>query len=364
MITLGVEEEYLLIDPDTGMPVPRGQQVRALVSSQAGPGAPEVQSELLQAQVEVATPICRTLDDVGGHLLRLRHALAAAAEKAGCRLAACGAAPDAPTVPVPVTNEHRYRELRRNAARLVDEQLVNGMHVHVAVPDRDTAVTVLNRVRPWLPVLVAMAGNSPLWLGTDTGFASWRTVVFGRWPVSGPPPAFDDLQDYEGRIDALLDTGTIYDRGQLYWHARVSERYPTVEIRAADVQLRADEAVLFAGIVRALVATAIREDKDSEPLPATPPELLSAATWLAARRGLSHHLVGLRGSHAAATDVVRDLMRHIRPALEESGDLPQVASLAHRLLREGTGAERQRRALREGGRPALYGLITAQTTAS
>jgi carboxylate-amine ligase len=359
MITVGVEEEYLLLDPVTGVPVPLVQSVCALAGIGSLTERTELQQELSQAQVEVATAVCTDLDEVGGHLLRLRHALGTAARTASCRLAACGAAPMRGGVPVPVTPEARYLALRAQAPRLVDEQLINGMHVHAAVPDRETGVAVLNRIQPWLPLLLAMGANSPLWEGQDTGFASWRTIVFGRWPASGMPPRFADLEDYERRLRALVDSGVVRDTGQVYWQARLSERYPTIEVRCLDVQLRAADAVMFAGIVRALVATAIREEKAGLPLPPYLPEMSRAAEWHAARYGLSGALLDAQGQPSRAGDLVYRLMEHITPALEEAGDAREVGSLVHRLFREGTPADRQRRALAEGGLPALLGLLQA-----
>ncbi|MFD0345013.1 YbdK family carboxylate-amine ligase [Kitasatospora aburaviensis] len=248
----------MLLDPDSGLPLPHVDAVQEAAGMHPAVHHTELQNELLQAQVEVATPVCRDLAEVGGHLLRLRHALAAAAETADCRLAACGTAPYAPSTPPAIVDAPRYHSIRRNMSRLADEALINGMHVHVAVPDPQTGVEVLNRLRPWLPVLTALSANSPLWYGSDTGYASWRTVVFSRWPISGIPPYFTDAEDYERRIDHLLEARLIRDRGQLYWQARLSAKFPTVELRAMDVQLRADEAVMLAGLVRALVVTAMR----------------------------------------------------------------------------------------------------------
>ncbi|PKV83581.1 glutamate--cysteine ligase [Streptomyces sp. TLI_146] len=361
MITFGVEEEYLLLDPATGHPVPRAEEVRAAAGLGPTVEAREVQSELLQAQVEVATPVCVALEEAGGHLLRLRHAVGAAAEELGCRLAAVAAAPVTGAAPMPVTDRPRYLAMQTSAGQLVDEQLINGMHVHVGVPDREVGVAVLNRIRVWLPTLLALSVNSPLWDGRETGFASWRTLVFSRWPVSGPPPRFADLDDYESRAKALMAAGAVLDSGQLYWHARLSERYPTVEVRCPDVQLRADDAVMLAGIVRALVATAIREQKDGKPAPECPDELLHAATWRAARDGLTGMLVDPAGQLRACGDILSDLTLHIGPALEANGDTREVNSLLHRLLRQGTGADRQLQAFAEGGIPAALDLITSQS---
>ncbi|MEU9088014.1 glutamate--cysteine ligase [Streptomyces sp. NPDC048357] len=363
MITVGVEEEYLLVDPATGLPVPHGAAVRVAAGLDPVSAGDQVQAELLQAQVEVATPVCTDLGEIGGHLLRLRHAVGSAAEASGCKAALTGTAPVKGITPVPVTPVSRYLAMRNHAPRLVDEQLITGMHVHVGIPDRAQGVDVLNRIRVWLPTVLAMSANSPLWEGRDTGFASWRTVVFGRWPVSGPTPVFRDDADYDLRAAELVESGVIADIGQLYWHARLSEKYPTVEIRCADVQLRADDAVMFAGIVRALVATALRDAADGVPAPSCAQEMLQAATWQAARQGVAGPLVGPDGARLEARAAVALLVRHILPALEEAGDVREVTSLVHRLLREGTAAERQRKALRDGGLPALIDLITTQSTA-
>ncbi|MGW7332315.1 carboxylate-amine ligase [Streptomyces sp. NPDC054840] len=359
MITLGVEEEYLLVDPETALPRPWVADVRRIAG--VGPLAEdgEVQDELLQAQIEVATPVCTRLEEVGGHLLRLRHAVASAAEERGCRLLASAAAPVRDSAPVPVTPKPRYRKMEGEARQLVDEQLICGMHVHVAVPDPEAGVAVLNRIRVWLPTLLAMSVNSPLWDGRDTGFASWRTIVFGRWPVSGPPPYFHGYSDYEERVEALVSSGVIADRGQLYWQARLSDHYPTVEIRCLDVQLRADDAVMLAGIVRALVEVALAEESAGAPPAPCPSELLQAANWHAARHGLDGSLVDPQGRRRSSGDVLCMLLRHIGPALEESGDGREVSSLVHRLLRDGTPSAQQRRALAEGGMPALRKLLLA-----
>jgi carboxylate-amine ligase len=360
--TVGVEEEYLLIDRVTGQLAEQAEKVRAAAGLEPFVARREIQSELLQGQIEVATPVCRTLDEVGGHLLRLRHAVAGAAEAHGCRLAACGTPPLRQQVPVAVTRQARYRALQRQAPQLVAEQMVNGMHVHVAVDSRAAGVDVLNRIRPWLPILTAMSANSPLWEGHDTGFASWRTIVFGRWPVGGVPPRFAGEADYDARVRHLLATGVITDTGQLYWQARLSERYPTVEVRCLDVQLRTDEAAMLAGIVRALVGIAVHDAAAGRPVPDWPPELAQISMWQAARHGLSDTLVDAGGMRRRAGDVVCGLLDHIAPALDAAGDTREVTSLVHRLLRQGTGADRQRRALEAGGLDAVTEMIAEETT--
>ncbi|HEV2639861.1 MAG TPA: glutamate--cysteine ligase [Actinocrinis sp.] len=357
MITVGVEEEYLLLDPETGLPVPRSRQVRAAADLAPAAAKDEVTPELLQAQVEVATPVCTGLDEVAGHLTRLRGVVRAAAAAADCRAAACGAAALRGARPVPVTGKTRYLTLATDAAQLVDEQLICGMHVHVAIPDRERGVLVLNRIRPWLAILVALGGNSPLWDGHDTGFSSWRTVVFGRWPVSGLPPEFAGEEDYRRRAQELVDSAVIRDLGQLYWLARLSEKYPTIEVRALDVQLRAEDAVTFAGLARALVTLALSDHWPHATLPAHPPELLAAALWQAARHGLDGDLVDpFTARSRPAADVVATLMTLVEPALKQSGDLDRVNDGVQRLVHEGTAATRQRRAFQDGGVAAAIDL--------
>ncbi|MDY0810634.1 glutamate--cysteine ligase [Kitasatospora purpeofusca] len=366
MVTVGVEEEYLLIDAATGVPVARAEQVRRTADLQPAVEAAEVQRELLQAQLEIATPVCRTLEEVDTHLKRLRRALSVSARVHGCRLAACGAAPFADRLPVPVSDTPRYRAMRAEAPQLTDEQLITGMHVHVGVPDRGAGVAVLNGLRPWLPLIVALSANSPLWHGVDTGFASWRTVVFGRWPVSGVPPVFDGATDYSRRVHSLVETGLIRDVGQLYWQARLSERYPTVEIRSMDVQLRVDEAVMLTGLVRAVAATLLVDHRRHRPLPGPGPaphphpEALAAALWYAARHGCADRLYDpLTGTLDTPPAVVARVLDVLGPALARSGDASRVEPVLRRLLHDGNGAARQRRELRRGGRAALLGLVGA-----
>ncbi|MFD5573636.1 carboxylate-amine ligase [Streptomyces cadmiisoli] len=285
-VTLGVEKEYVLLDAHSGLPVPSAARVQAAADLEAALGSGELDRELLQAQIEVATPICRDLAQVAVHLTRLRRAVRSAAVRGGCVAAASGAAPLASRTVMPVTPTQRYEDMHTEAARLVDEQLICGMHVHVAVPSRSLGAGALARLRPWLPVLVALGANSPFWDAKDTGFASWRTVVFGRWPASGAPPFALDAEQYEQRVEELLITGVIPDRHQLYWHARLSDTYPTLEVRAPDVRITVDYAVTLAGLIRGLVVTGLDETRDGLLPPNPPAGVLTAAGWHA--RNLRH----------------------------------------------------------------------------
>jgi carboxylate-amine ligase len=355
--TVGVEEEYLLLDGE-GLPAARSGEVLTRARDEAR-GDADLQHELLDVQVEVATPVCRELAEVREHLTGLRAGLGRAAVAVGCRLASVGAAPLAAEEDVPVTDKPRYRTMLEQAPALVEEQLINGMHVHVGVPDRAAGLAVLAAVRPWLPVLLALSTNSPFWRGRDSGFASFRAVHFARWPVEGAPPVFASVDDYERRVEDLLATGAIVDRGQLYWHARLSEHAPTVEVRVADVQLDADSAVVLAGLVRAL-GHAVLTGNPPDGGPTMPVELLRASTWVAARHGLAAELVDPRSrATRPAVDVVRGLVREVEKPLRELGDLDAVRDGVEQVLRDGNGAARQRAALQEHGLPGVLHLVTA-----
>lgn len=363
MATLGIEEEYLLLNPATGLPEAVADKVaHNLESLQVARG--DIQRELLNCQIETATAVCSTLTEAEESLLNFRRQLDTAARKAGVRAAATGTAARIHEDYPELTDKQRYHDLKASAKGIVADQFVNGQHVHVSVPDKESGVQALNRIRPWLPVIVALSSNSPFWLDRDSGFASWRIVHYRRWPVQGCPPLFADAADYERRIQRLVDTGVVIDRGVLTWLARLSDRYPTLEVRAADVQLEAQDAVLIAALIRGLVVTALAEAEAGKEFPDLDAELLDAAVWQAGRQGLAYKLIDpFSGLLLPARDVVNLLVRRIRPALEEAGDAEWVDASLERLWTDGIGAERQRRVMAAGGMPALMDLYAGSLTA-
>jgi carboxylate-amine ligase len=295
----------------------------------------------------------------------MRDAQSEAASREGCVLAATGSAPFADgTWPLPITDTPRYQHMRQEARLLSDEQLINGLHVHVEIRDDEQRIDAHNRVRPWLPLLVALAADSPLWRGHDTGFASWRNLVSARWPVSGVPPLFHGAEDYWRRARELVEHGMVADIGQLYWLVRASARYPTLEVRAFDAQMRVDEAVALAGFVRALVMTVLAEAEVGLPMPTPSPELLDAAVWHAARYGLAGDVHDPRELRPRpAKSVLHDALDDLGPALRRTGDDRYVGQVLERMLQEGNGAIRLRRVLDERGWPAALTYLSDETQA-
>jgi glutamate---cysteine ligase / carboxylate-amine ligase len=222
--------------------------------------------------------------------------------------------------------------------------------VHVSVADDDEGVAVLNRIRVWLPVLTALSANSPFWQGRDTSYASFRSQVWHRWPSAGPTGPFRDAADYHRLVEAVLATRTVLDDGMVYFDARLSANWPTVEVRTMDVALRVEDAVTLAGLVRGLVETAAREARAGGAVPEMRAEVLRLAGWRASRSGLSGELVHPRtGRPAPAADVLGDLLDHVRPALADAGDERVVGDGLQAILDRGTGADLQRHVHRETG---------------
>jgi glutamate---cysteine ligase / carboxylate-amine ligase len=345
--SLGVEEEFQLVDADTGALRPA---VEAVLPDAREALGEEVQPELQRSMIETGTPVCSDLGEVRRELERLRREVASAAEARGLRIAALGTHPTARWQEQEITPKARYEQMAADYRRLAWDQLICGCHVHVGIADRELAIAALNRVRPWLGVLLALSANSPFWESVDTGYASYRTELWHRWPTAGPPAAFASRAEYDALVDALLASGTIPDTGMVYFDVRPSQRFETLEVRVTDVGLTVDDAVLLGGLARGLVRTAAEAAQEERPFPRWRPELVRGAHWRAARWGLTAELVSPRtGRPAPAWEVVDALVDHVRPALEAAGELDEVSALLEQVRGRGTGAERQRAAFAEAG---------------
>ena len=339
--TMGVEEEFLLVGQD-GRPVAKAAEaLEASGTTDSGGGTGSLESEFMEEQLETATHPRAELDDLAAEIRAGRARAQEAADLVGARVAALSTSP----LPFEGTTVSRLRYLQARAAfgLTAREQLTSGCHVHVAVSDDVEGVAVLDRIGPWLATLLALSTNSPYWQGDDSGYASFRSQVWARWPTSGPTRAFGTPEAYHDAVSSLVATGTILDENMVYFDARLSSRYPTVEIRVADVCLDADTATLVAALARGLVETAAREAADGLPAPELRPEVLRTASWRAGRSGLAEDLVSPRTWRPApAHDVVGLLVAHVREALVDAGDLDAVTELLGRVWSGGNGAARQR----------------------
>ncbi|MGN6242829.1 MAG: carboxylate-amine ligase [Motilibacteraceae bacterium] len=328
VLTVGVEEEFLLVDAE-GRPLPVAPQVLA------HPAAVGAKAELMTFQLETASSVHTDLASLRAELLALRHGAAAAATASGALLLATGTSPFGLPPELPLTEVPRYRELARRFPGAMPAAASCGCHVHVGVPDRDTGARVLGRLGPWLPVLLALAANSPFGAGADSGWASSRFRLQLTWPSFRPPQRWRDGPSYDASVRSLVRTGRALDERAIYFLARLSPRYPTVEVRVADVCLDVEDAVLLAALVRALVLTSLRSQ------PAEPPPGRERARLLSAAR-LGVVPDGRDVSRPDWLGELRRLLDVVQPALDDTGDAALVARTVDRLATTGGGAHRQR----------------------
>ncbi|MGI3779577.1 MAG: carboxylate-amine ligase [Janthinobacterium lividum] len=353
--TVGVEEEFLLVAADGSGLVAAGDPVASAATQrlQAGSGpsaATEsggLEHELMREQVELGTAICASMDEVGTGVRDLRRRLARAAADRGAVLVASATSPF-PGRPHR-TDDARYARMADQFALVAWQQLTCGMHVHVAVDSRVEGVAVLDRIAPWLPTLRALSTNSPFWQGADTGYASYRTVLWNQWPTAGPVGAFGDLAGYERAGADLIASGAALDDGMIYFDARLSASYPTVETRVADVCLDAEDAVLIAALARLLVEAAAVRWRAGEPHPPVRAELLRAAVWRAGRFSMDDVLLDpVTATLSPAWELVGALLDWVAVAPSWATDRALVEAGLERLRIHGTGAHQQRAVWRGG----------------
>lgn len=356
-VRIGVEEEFHLVEAETGLLMPGADKVLE------GLPAHTFTTELQQAAVESNSGVHTSLDDLYRDLTDTRRQLDVAAEAHGLAVVAAGTVPLACSAASFPTAGPRYRHMVEEYRQVADEQLICGAQVHVDVPDRDTAVRIMCEVSPWLHVLLALSASSPFWLGADTGYASWRTMLWQRWPTSGPAGCFADGAEYDAAVRGLIDSGVISDAGMIYYDIRPSDHQQTLELRICDACPRVETVVLIAALFRALVTRARRRiEAAGAPRCEGRHEWLRAAAWRAARSGLEGTLIDPDTHRAApAAQVLRALLERVRPMLAADGDLRTVEVLVEQALADGSAARRMRRTAERAGVTACTNLLIAET---
>ena len=342
--TLGAEEELHLIDLDRWELSARAPQILSRLPSEF------YSAEIQRTTVETNTAVVRSLSDLREELLRLRKGVIDVGAQEGVGVAAVGTAPRSTFTDFELTTTGRYSRMQEQYRMLVDEQLICGTQIHVGIADRDLAVQIGQRISPDLPVLLALSASSPYWNGADTGYASIRSIIWQRWPTSGLYGRLTSGAEYDQLVADLIGSGVIADAKMAYFDLRPSSHAPTLELRVCDACPLVDDAVLIAGLFRAMARAAELDVERGTPFVTPPAPLHRAAMWQAARSGLSRDLVDPEVRPRPAPDVVRDLVRRLRPQLEEYGDWDTVVDLTEALLARGNSADRQRAAFAEGGR--------------
>ena len=341
--TLGVEEEYMLLDGDT---LDLVQHVETVLAATAGHELEtQVNPELMQSVLEIATPVCRTAADVDAELRKLRAYVTGLAHAQGLRVGSAGTHPFSLFERQRITARDRYRHLVDQLQYVARRELIFGLHIHVAVDDAEKAIQIVNGLLSHLPALLALSASSPFWRGQPTGLASSRQMVFAAFPRSGPPPRFRDYADYAEVVGRLEKTGCIADYTHIWWDIRLHPRFGTVEIRVCDAVTRLEDAVALAAFCQSLVKLYSERYDRGDEIPSYHRILTTENKWLAARYGLEAPVMDLatgRRNRVPVAQLVRRTLRELEPHARELGCDTELEGIRE-ILSKGSGADRQRR---------------------
>jgi carboxylate-amine ligase len=346
-LTIGIEEEYQIIDPET-------RELRSYITQMLEDGqlilAEQIKPELHQSMVEIGSTVCQTPAELRVELARLRSAIIGLAAKQGLKIVAAGTHPFSSWMTQEITPLERYLGVHKDMQQLAQQLLIFGTHVHVAIEDREFLVDAMNVARYFLPHLLCLSTSSPFWMGRDTGLKSYRSIIFRNFPRTGIPRAFNSWADLTYLVETLTATNSIPDGTKLWWDLRPNWRYPTLEFRICDVCTRIDEAICVAAILQAIVAKLWKLRRDNLTFRVYAAELIEENKWRAVRYGLDGKLIDLgKQEEVPARDLIHELIEwFLGDVLDELGTRKEV-EYAYRILEEGTSADRQLTVYRETG---------------
>ena len=345
-LTLGIEEEYQIIDPET-------RELRSYITEILSGDhlvLGEVKPELHQSMVEIGTKVCSTPAEVRAELVRLRRHVMDLAGKKGLVIAAAGTHPFSSWITQEITPLERYMGVRQDLADLAQQLLIFGTHVHIGIEDRDFLIDAMNVARYFVPHVLTLSTSSPFWMGRETGLKSYRSIIFRNFPRTGIPPVLESGTAYAALVDTLVRTGCIPNASKIWWDARPNHSYPTLEFRVCDVCTRVDEAVCVAAILQAIVAKLWKLRRDNMTFRVYPTALIEENKWRAVRYGLDGRLVDLgKDQELPARTLVRELLEwFVDDVLDELGSRKEV-EYAFTILEQGTSADRQLARFRETG---------------
>jgi carboxylate-amine ligase len=289
-LTIGVEEEYQIIDPQTRELLPR---ITELLADGDEALREQIKPELHQSAIEVGTEVCRTAAEARAELVRLRRGVIELAARRGLKIAAAGTHPFSSWLTQEITPLERYLGVKKDMQDLAQQLLIFGTHVHVGIEDRDFLIDAMNVARYFLPHLLCLSTSSPFWMGRNTGLKSYRSIIFRHFPRSGIPPVFASSSELSLLIDGLVRTRCIPDASKIWWDVRPNNKYPTLEFRICDVCTRVDEAVCLAAIFQAVIAKLWKLRRDNLTFRVYPTALIDENKWRAVRHGLDGKLIDL-----------------------------------------------------------------------
>ena len=336
--TLGVEEEYMVIDPVTRELKSHEHQIVDLAAKTLGDN---VKAEMHQAVVEVGTGICKTVDEAHAEILMLRKTVSDVAKSIGLRIGAAGTHPFSHWSTQMITPNPRYHEIVNEMQEAARSNLIFGLHVHIGISDKNTAIHIMNTVRYFLPHIYALSTNSPFWEGRNTGFKSFRTKVFDKFPRTGLPDYFNDWDDFKNYVNLLIKTNCIDNAKKIWWDVRVHPFFDTIEFRICDVPMLVEETIAITAILQALVAKLYKLRLQNMSFIVYNRALLNENKWRASRYGIEGKLIDFGKQTEVDTRLlILELLDFIDDVVDELGSRKAVSSVK-RILELGTGADRQ-----------------------
>jgi carboxylate-amine ligase len=336
--TLGIEEEFAIIDPETRELRSHIQEIleggKVLLKEQVKP-------EMHQSVVELGTEICQSVQDARAHVLELRSKLADLAGRGGLKIASAGTHPFSHWHDQLITEGDRYKEIVKDMQLLARANLIFGLHVHVGIPERETAIHVMNQARYFLPHIYALSVNSPFWVGRNTGLKGYRLKVFERFPRTGIPDAFESLSEYEDYCKLLVKTGCVDNAKKIWWDIRLHPFFDTLELRVCDAQSRVDDTLAIAALIQAIISRLYKLLRQNTTFRLYRRRLLDENRWRASRYGLDGKLIDFgREAEVETRSLVTELLEFVSSEVDELGSAKEMAHI-ERIMREGTGADRQ-----------------------
>jgi carboxylate-amine ligase len=336
--TLGIEEEFAIIDPET-------RELRSHIQEILEGGKvvlkEQIKPEMHQSVVELGTEICPSIVDARAHVIELRSRLAELAGGSGLKIASVGTHPFSHWRDQLITQGERYREIVKDMQQLARANLIFGLHVHVGIPDRDVAIHVMNQARYFLPHIYALSVNSPFWVGQDTGLKGYRLKVFERFPRTGIPDAFESLSEYEDYCKLLVKTGCVDNAKKIWWDIRLHPFFDTLEVRVCDAQSRVDDTLAIAALIQAVIAKLYKLQRQNMSFRIYRRRLLDENRWRATRYGIDGKLIDFgKEAEVETRSLLNELLEFVSTEVNELGTQREMAHI-EQIMREGTGADRQ-----------------------
>ncbi|HEX5489897.1 MAG TPA: carboxylate-amine ligase [Candidatus Udaeobacter sp.] len=336
--TLGIEEEFAIIDPET-------RELRSHIHEILEGGKvtlkEQIKPEMHQSVVELGTEICDSIACARDHVLALRTKLAELAARSGLKIASVGTHPFSHWRDQLITEGERYQEILKDMQSLARANLIFGLHVHVGIPNRETAIHVMNQARYFLPHIYALSVNSPFWVGQNTGLKGYRLKVFERFPRTGIPDSFESLSEYEDYCKLLVKTGCIDNAKKIWWDIRLHPFFDTLEVRVCDAQSRVDDTLAIAALIQAVISKLHKLLHRNTTFRIYRRRLLDENRWRAARYGIDGKLIDFgREAEVDERTLLNELLEFVSTEVRELGSEREMAHV-ERIIREGTGADRQ-----------------------